>query len=71
MTEDEFLDDQKTWFDPKNEANNTFFWESEEWMKDVMKRSEQAVIYVFCISSGVTDNAQLLVYVRLFHQDKK
>ena len=22
-------------------------------------------------SSGVTDNAQLLVYVRLFHQDKK
>ena len=44
MTEDEFLDDQKTWFDPKNEANNTFFWESEEWMKDVMKRSEQAVV---------------------------
>ena len=47
-TEDEFQDDQKTWFDPKNEAINAFFWKGEEWMKDVMKHCEQAVCECEC-----------------------
>lgn len=42
MSEEEFLDNQKNWFDPKNKPINDFFWKCEEWMKDVMKRSEQA-----------------------------
>ncbi len=42
MTEEEFLDNQKNWFEPKNKSMNDFFWKCEGWMKEVMKRSEQA-----------------------------
>ena len=41
-TEEEFEVDQRCWFDPKNQAMNDFFWKCEEWMKGVMKRTEQA-----------------------------
>ncbi|XP_051982273.1 cysteine--tRNA ligase-like [Xyrauchen texanus] len=42
MSDEEFLDDQRNWFDLKNKSINDFFWKCEEWMKEVMKRSEQA-----------------------------
>lgn len=42
MTEEEFVDDQRSWFDPKIESMDDFFWKGEEWMKDVLKRAEQA-----------------------------
>lgn len=42
MTEEEFLDYQRNWFEPKNESMNDFFWKCEGWMKEVMKCSEQA-----------------------------
>lgn len=41
-TEEEFEVDQRSWFDPKNQAMTDFFWKCEEWMKGVMKRTEQA-----------------------------
>lgn len=42
MSEEEFLDNQNNWFDLKNKSINDFFWKCEEWMKEVMKCSEQA-----------------------------
>jgi len=42
LSDEEFLDDQKNWFDLKNKSINVFFWKCEKWMKEVMKGCEQA-----------------------------
>lgn len=42
MDEVDFMDDQRSWFDPKIKLMDDFFWKCEEWMKDVSKRVEQA-----------------------------
>lgn len=41
MTEEEFADNQKNWYKPKNGLMHGFFWKCEEWMKEVMTRSQQ------------------------------
>ena len=42
MDEEEFVDDQRSWFDQKNKLMDDFFWKCEQWMKDVLTRAEQA-----------------------------
>lgn len=42
LTEQERKDDQDTSFEPKIKQQNEFFWECEEWMKEVAQRTEQA-----------------------------
>lgn len=42
MSEHEFADDQKTWFEPKNKCINDLFWKCEDWMKNVLAKAEQA-----------------------------
>lgn len=41
MCEEEFLDNQKNWFEPKQASMNDFFWKCQKWMKEVMKHAEQ------------------------------
>ena len=42
MDEEDFMLDQRDWFDPKQKVMDDFFWRCEEWMKDVLKRAVQA-----------------------------
>lgn len=42
MVEKEYVNDQKSWFDPKNDLMDDFFWSCEGWMKDVLKHAERA-----------------------------
>ena len=42
MSEEEFLENQAQYFEPKQASMTDFFWKCESWMKDVMKRAEQA-----------------------------
>lgn len=42
LDEEEYAEDQKSWFGPKNDLMDDFFWGCEGWMKDVLTRAEQA-----------------------------
>lgn len=42
MNEEEFVGDQRNWFDPKNKSMDDFFWKCEDWMEEVLKRVEQS-----------------------------
>ncbi|KAL7841314.1 hypothetical protein SRHO_G00250050 [Serrasalmus rhombeus] len=42
MSEEEFLENQTKYFEPKQASMNDFFWRCENWMSEVMKRTEQA-----------------------------
>lgn len=36
MEEQDYVEDQKTWFEPKNKYINDYFWKCESWMKAVL-----------------------------------
>lgn len=42
MSGEEYLEDQRNAFKPKNKPVGNFLWKSETWMQDVLKRAEQA-----------------------------
>lgn len=42
MSEEEFLENQTQYFEPKQASMTEFFWKCEHWMKEVMERAEQA-----------------------------
>lgn len=42
MSEEEFTENQKNWFEPRQASTIDFFWKCEKWMKDVMVCTEQA-----------------------------
>lgn len=42
MEEEEFVDDQTSWFEPIDKSLDTFFWKCEEWMKEGLRCAEHA-----------------------------
>lgn len=41
MVEEDYVEDQRRWFEPKNKHINDYFWKCENWMKNVLKHVEQ------------------------------
>lgn len=44
MGEQDYEEDQRIWFEPKNKHMTDYFWKCEQWMKNVLAKVEQAPV---------------------------